>query len=307
MATRVDVINTARTYLNVPAWTPNTDTYLFDRTKPGDTFHSAFLRRTQYTVVPYVYGGFDSPTEFLQRMGRDTCPGGWDRHNGHGTEYWYSTLGYAATVPNHLAGIDCSGYVLRCWGFAQRHDYDTEKLPGLCTKIVSDRLQKGDILDKIGSHVILFDDWAPSGITPDGRLTIYEAHGGDGESGSFTLGSEFGYVVHHTIPWPTGFVPYSPFPQLADVAPLPGTHPKSNPRTRITANIEASGEIRIDRMTLNDRSVNFKTKAESGRIEVSYQPESDLPVGSNTVRIATVNRIAGHSFSDDLTWQFFLT
>ena len=53
------------------------------------------------------------------------------------------------------AGVDCSGFVLRSWGWrGARHT--TSSLANVTTAIALEDLRPGDILNDAGSHVRLF-------------------------------------------------------------------------------------------------------------------------------------------------------
>lgn len=99
--------------------------------------------------VPYKWGGFDTPESFLKAL-KDGKKAGdvatkWKRSNGD------------AVVSEESTGIDCSGFVSRCWLLPK--PYSTKQLPEICQPLASwDDLQTGDILLKDG-HVILFEKW----------------------------------------------------------------------------------------------------------------------------------------------------
>ncbi len=113
--TRSNVISNAKLYLNVK-WSPLKDTCL----ALNPHYTSYFKVGGTYTGEAYCWGGFDryGGTEpagssswpnkgltFPQRISNKVCPGG------------KNTSRYGSpTAPTHLAGIDCSGYVTRCWG-----------------------------------------------------------------------------------------------------------------------------------------------------------------------------------------------
>lgn len=99
--------------------------------------------------MPYKWGGFDSPESFLAGLKNGKKAGDvatkWKRANGD------------AVVSDESVGIDCSGFVSRCWLLPKA--YSTRELPSICNPLQSwDELQAGDILLKDG-HVILFEKW----------------------------------------------------------------------------------------------------------------------------------------------------
>jgi len=71
----------------------------------------------------------------------------------------------------HAVGVDCSGFVSRCWRLGQQ--YSTRTLPSVCVPL-SDarRLERGDILNKCDGHVVLFHEFIDASKS---RLRCYEA------------------------------------------------------------------------------------------------------------------------------------
>lgn len=99
--------------------------------------------------VAYKWGGFDTPESFLKGLKEGKKAGDvatkWKKENGD------------EVVSDESVGIDCSGFVSRCWLLAK--PYSTRDLPSICQPLDSwDDLRKGDILLKEG-HVILFEKW----------------------------------------------------------------------------------------------------------------------------------------------------
>ena len=77
-------------------------------------------------------------------------------------------LGDAGTSAESC-GIDCSGFVSRCWKLPR--PYSTRQLPEICDRLDSwDQLKPGDILLN-SQHVLLFSGW----ITPGEMISAYEA------------------------------------------------------------------------------------------------------------------------------------
>lgn len=99
--------------------------------------------------MPYKWGGFDSPETFLKGLADGKKAGDvatrWKRTNGD------------AVVSDESVGIDCSGFISRCWMLPK--PYSTRELPLICNPLQTwDELKTGDILLKEG-HVILFEKW----------------------------------------------------------------------------------------------------------------------------------------------------
>jgi len=101
--------------------------------------------------VPYKWGGFDTPQSFDAALKAGKAAGDVyspaKRRQGD------------AAVSEEAAGVDCSGFISRCWKLP--HKFGTAMLPGLCEALRSpDELQPGDIMDAPHGHVVLFVRWA---------------------------------------------------------------------------------------------------------------------------------------------------
>lgn len=95
--------------------------------------------------MAYKWGGFDTPESFLHGL-QDGKKAG-DIANS------YKIRLDDGAVSQGSVGIDCSGFVSRCWGLP-RH-FSTRELPGISDPIAWDDLRAGDIILKQG-HVLMF-------------------------------------------------------------------------------------------------------------------------------------------------------
>ncbi|NOY59557.1 MAG: hypothetical protein GXO75_11615 [Calditrichaeota bacterium] len=317
MVTRADVINNAKRYIppRMQGWTPTNDTHVFNPANPAHTFHSGYTTGREYDVMPYVFGGiagFNSGTQFLVRINNGECPGGWDRRHplpaglpGRTTCNWYLNppggLGYGTRVPNNLAGIDCSGYVLRCWGFTSRRidhvAYNTRNLQNLCVEVTRANLKQGDILNRAGSHVRIFNkDYGA-------QVNIFESRGG-GYNRAYRDGDTRGRVIHRNIAWNNNYIPYSPFPQIKLTEPVDGL--STNTRPNIRLEIRGSGELEIVHFDFDNMSI-LPRITRTSPMYVSYTPSYDLkPANKYILRIRAINRIAGQTFQDDDSFEIYL-
>jgi len=112
------------------------------------------------TGLPYRWGGVDDPEEFQRKLANGLAAGSHSR---------YGVLACAT-------GIDCSGFIELCWGLSQSgHAYSTSNLRLIAGKPkynwFSD-MKPGDVLNKAGSHVVLF-----TGYNPDGTINVCQASG----------------------------------------------------------------------------------------------------------------------------------
>ena len=112
--------------------------------------------------VPYKWGGFDT-LESFERGIRAGKAGG-DLYN------MEKRRKGGAAVSSQAVGVDCSGFISRCWRLPKKHA--TSTLPGVCITLRSSALQPGDVLNQPNGHVVLFVKWLDVGQT---RAQFYEA------------------------------------------------------------------------------------------------------------------------------------
>lgn len=113
--------------------------------------------------IPYKWGGFDTPDEFDRGLRAGQYAG--DAYSAEKRRL------LDAAVSAHAVGVDCSGFVSRCWRLPR--SYSTRELPELCRPVrdLAD-LRAGDIFNRHNAHVRLFAGWADSART---RVRVYEA------------------------------------------------------------------------------------------------------------------------------------
>jgi len=115
--------------------------------------------------TPYKWGGFDTPATFDRALRRGQYAG--DVYTAEKRAALYDG------VSRHAAGVDCSGFVSRCWRLP-RH-YSTRDLPRISTALPSwQALLPGDIINRENDHVMLFVAFA--GHDPD-ELIVYDSGG----------------------------------------------------------------------------------------------------------------------------------
>lgn len=111
--------------------------------------------------LPYQWGGFDTPESFLEKIAVG-------KKAGDVASPAKRALGDAG-VSTESCGIDCSGFVSRCWNL--KRPYSTRELPGICDPLGSwSDLRAGDILLN-DRHVVLFVGWK----VPGTEIAAYEA------------------------------------------------------------------------------------------------------------------------------------
>ncbi|MEQ1851265.1 MAG: hypothetical protein ABMA01_06700 [Chthoniobacteraceae bacterium] len=131
--------------------------------KPAGTFPGWWKPGMINKSMPYKWGGFDTPESFLAglsegRAAGDIC-----------TPEKRKSLD--AAVSKEAVGIDCSGFVSRCWNLPR--PYSTRTFAAICDRVPDlNDLKPGDILNASNMHVFLFARW----IDPERRrMMVYTA------------------------------------------------------------------------------------------------------------------------------------
>jgi len=167
-------ISTAYLYTQV-TWTPEARHIMHGEDPEGTLVHTPdkslntkgfangwWSPETQATGMPYQWGGFDTPSEFLNSLQRGEFAGDISTASKR-------RLGDDGTSA-FACGIDCSGFISRCWRLSKPHS--TKQLPGICAPLKSwSHLAPGDILLN-DRHVLLFAGWDPH---RKGAVLAYEA------------------------------------------------------------------------------------------------------------------------------------
>ena len=115
--------------------------------------------------MPYQWGGFCTPAEFARGLAAGKAAG--DVY----TDVKRALLDHG--VSREAVGIDCSGFVSRCWDLPR--SFSTRELASFCEALPNwDSLQPGDALNIYNAHVLLFSGWTG----PDRKfLAAYETGG----------------------------------------------------------------------------------------------------------------------------------
>ncbi len=131
--TRDEVMTTARSFAFHPWRSTSANT-----TASCDAAYKSVYVPGDYLGLPYDWGGFDHLFQFDQKI-----------LQGYG----------AGTEPNDgvlscTTGLDCSGFVSRCWGTSTK--YGTWTLEDISSSIAQTDLLPGDAMNDAGTHVVLF-------------------------------------------------------------------------------------------------------------------------------------------------------
>lgn len=114
------------------------------------------------TGMPYKWGGFSTPEEFIDGLKKGLYAG--DIYTAEKRRL------RSSAVSRHCVGIDCSGLVSRCWKLPRAQS--TRTLPTLCDPIAYADLKAGDILNSPDNHVLIFKQFTDA--TRE-RMLAYEA------------------------------------------------------------------------------------------------------------------------------------
>ncbi|EDY17451.1 hypothetical protein CfE428DRAFT_4968 [Chthoniobacter flavus Ellin428] len=173
LVSREEVLSIAQSYAEHP-WTAaaqnvrhGVDAHGIDVQTPDGPANKAVPGKWRVGLenvgLPYKWGGFDTPESFDAGVAAGKAAGDvytiGKRRRGN------------AAVSDEAVGIDCSGFISRCWKLPEK--YGTATLPGLCNALKStDDLLPGDVMDAPNGHVVLFVRWLDGAKF---RALFYEA------------------------------------------------------------------------------------------------------------------------------------
>ncbi len=176
---RADIVRNACKYLQF-GWAPTDDNLKIDRWKqtvPGYPLSKDLCAcgasgdclqwkapndvADRRLGLPYAWGGADRLDDFLRKITTDKRPAG-DECTTSGAGINMS----ADPTRKFAAGVDCSGFVLRSWGWPgrRRPDISTSNLETISNNedINWTKLRPGDIANRAGHHVVLIQNKARS-------------------------------------------------------------------------------------------------------------------------------------------------
>lgn len=114
---------------------------------PGDGVAGWWLPDQINIGLPYKWGGFDTPAQFDAAIKR-----------GLGAGDAYTVVKRSldnAAISAICAGIDCSGFIARCWKLAA--PFSTYEIAKICDPLDSfEDLRPGDVVNKENEHICLF-------------------------------------------------------------------------------------------------------------------------------------------------------
>lgn len=131
---------------------------------------------TTYRGVVYNWGGWDTVDAYQSKIKSGAIAGTTKKE-----------------IHDDFAGVDCSGYVSRCWGLT-RERYSTYDIHKISKEIKWDELKPGDIMNLPHSHVRLFEK--NDAKDPD-LIWVYESTGD--RAGKYGAKVDPPRVIHRTV------------------------------------------------------------------------------------------------------------
>ena len=115
---------------------------------------------SENTGVAYKWGGLDTPETFDAGIKAGKAAG--DVYTTEKRRLDGAGISAAAV------GIDCSGFICRCWKLKKR--YSTYSLGEICQKLpATAALEPADIMNNSGGHVLLFVKW----LDPEKKRALF--------------------------------------------------------------------------------------------------------------------------------------
>lgn len=129
---------------------------------PGDGVAGWWQPDQINTGLPYKWGGFDTPAQFDAALKRGLFAG--DAYTQE-----KRALNNDA-ISKFCAGIDCSGFISRCWRLAA--PFSTYEISLICDPLDSfEELKPGDVVNKENEHISLFAGVAEN---DPGNIIVYD-------------------------------------------------------------------------------------------------------------------------------------
>ncbi len=167
---REEVLDNAMLY-GIHTWTMSSS----NETASCDSAYTSDYSPGTYTGLPYDWGGYMSTAEYDSEIASGYGAGS---HSSDG-------------ILSCTAGVDCSGFISEVW---ETGHYTTSTIPDIATSEEWSVIERGDVVDNTGSHVVLFTH-----ISQDGWPVFWEA---SGSADKVHLNSSSGWSYLN------GYVPY---------------------------------------------------------------------------------------------------
>jgi hypothetical protein len=170
---------------NQPVTVSNTNTREVVITGTALNYTSYYRVGMRLYSPAYSFGGYDDLNTFRTRMASGNRCGNDEGEFSRSARTVQGVTTYH--ILNHATGIDCSGFVTTAWNGNYNVNLSklgTQTIPGKSFRIPAWQLGNFDVLNRIGSHVVLFERNTGNRDNRFGynnnRAYIYESGGGGG-------------------------------------------------------------------------------------------------------------------------------
>jgi archaellin len=173
--TNTQVIDNANSYIN-HNWNANSNNIWNNLNCGGKTVNTPnWVSVGNHTSLPYCWGGNSTLNAFDNYLLQGKSAGDDNTNVGFGVE------------PNCSIGVDCSGYISRCYGLSSHYSTNMLNSNNLFGHYNSfNDLKVGDFVNKPGNHARLVTQ-----INNDGTITFLESGSGTGNVGGDGLWKVF--------------------------------------------------------------------------------------------------------------------
>ena len=224
----------------------------------------------------YSYGDKATTSLFLTEIANGLIPRNWKDNFNDSTQAIYT-------------GIDCSGYVTRCWQFTEYlvNMTSASALKDYTIPVVGEP-KAGDLWWK-STHVFLNyikcgENWA----------VVYEANALDEPY----LGNRVQFLDRDV----SGFEARSIFPQFANETPADGGEVYER-RPEISVEVTGSGFVDVVYLLVDGEGISFNTEPIPNGIKVIGELSKDLEDGKHTVEVYAMNTRV-RPYEDWFEWSF---
>jgi len=126
--------------------------------------------------IPYQWGGFSSISGFGLANPKDFDEQYTGTGNFSGKIHYAGDINTGGYTSSKACGVDCSGFVSRCWNLSPRQSTRTLGDNIHSWPITFNQLKEGDILNRYNYHVMLFNEFVDENKS---AISIYHSSGWD--------------------------------------------------------------------------------------------------------------------------------
>lgn len=178
--TSSEVISNAEAYLNY-TWTATTENIWNEENCGGKSVNTPeWVTTGDHVALPYCWGGNSSLSQFTAYLLEGKSAGDDNTSAGYGAE------------PGCSVGVDCSGFVSRCYGLSTHYATSMLNVNALFGHYSAYAdLEEADFINNPGSHTRLVTQ-----INANGTITVIESGSGVGNVGGAGLWKVFNWTYN---------------------------------------------------------------------------------------------------------------